>query len=132
MKNILLVDDDFSHRAVLAVALRAGVDWKLIPEADVQSAVAALRQNVRIDVIILYDETRGLNPRSFMTMTRALKPNVPVIVLSRHGNEDIHRKMMSLGAFEHMNEPVTVIELGRAIRSALFDAGQDECGHAGY
>jgi DNA-binding NtrC family response regulator len=105
--------------------LRGGVGWEVIPEVDAQSAVAALIENVRIDVIIINYEMPGLDPLSFMTMASKLKPNVPVIVLSRHGNEDIHQEMMSLGAFEHMSEPVTVIELGRVIRSALLNVEQN-------
>ncbi len=126
MKKILLVDHDLTHRAAFAVALRAGIGWKFIPETDVQSAVGTL-ENSKIDVLILSDETPGVDPLSFICVVHALKPNLPVIVLSRHSSADMHQKIMSHGAFEHLAGPVTVIELGRVVRSALLKAEQDSC-----
>lgn len=118
MKNILLIDDDIHHLVVLAFALdEAG--YSVIPKMDAESAVAVLRENVSIDLIIIDDQMPGLDVLSFMIMLRELMPKVPVIVLARHCNMDIYLKFMSLGAFEYLNKPVRACELTRIVKMAL-------------
>lgn len=122
MKNVLMIDKDVNHLAVLAVALiEAG--YKVIPEIDAESAVAVLREDVRIDLIIIDYQVPGLDALSFMTMLRELMPKVPVIVLAQHCNMDIYLKVMSLGAFEYLNKPVRSCELTRFVKVALEAAG---------
>ena len=123
MKNVLLIDDDRSHLAVLPVALSQG-GYQVIPRTDAESAVAGLGENVKIDLIILNYEMPGLDALSFMTMLRALMPDVPVIVLTRQGNVDIYLKLMSLGAFEYMSEPFRIAELRRVVQTAFVGPGQ--------
>jgi len=120
MKNVLLIDDDVSHLAGLAVALcEAG--YQVIPKIDTESAVAVLRENVKIDLIIIDYEMTGLDAFSFLTMLREFMPKVPVIVLTENCNVDIYLQVMSLGAFEYMSKPVRVAELRRAVEAALLD-----------
>ncbi len=122
MKNILLIDDDLDHLAVLAVALiEAG--YQVINEIDAESAVAVLRDDVTIDLIIIDDQIPGLDPLSFLTMIRKIMPKVPVIVLGRHCNVDNYLKIMSLGALEYLNKPVRACEVIRIVKVALEAAG---------
>jgi DNA-binding NtrC family response regulator len=122
MKNVLMIDKDVNHLAVLAVALiEAG--YKVIPEIDAGSAVAVLREDVRIDLIIIDYQVPGLDALSFMTMLRELMPKVPVIVLAQYCSVDIYLKVMSLGAFEYLNKPVRACELTRIVEVALETAG---------
>ena len=123
MKNVLLIDDDRSLLAVLPVALSQG-GYQVIPKTDAESAVAGLGENVKIDLIILNYEMPGLDALSFMTMLRALMPDVPVIVLTRQGNVDIYLKLMSLGAFEYMSEPFRIAELRRVVQTAFLGSDQ--------
>ncbi len=122
MKNILLIDDDLNHLAVLAVALiEAG--YQVIPKIDAESDIAVLRENFTIDLIIMDYEMPGLDALSFMTMLRELTPNVPVIALTEHGSVDGFIHAMSLGAFEYMNKPVQAGELIRIVNAALERPG---------
>jgi DNA-binding NtrC family response regulator len=122
MKNVLLIDDDLNHLAVLAVELiEAG--YQVIPEIDAESAVAALKDDVTIDLIIINDRMPGLDALSFMTMIRELMPKVPVIVLGRHCSVNDYLKIMSLGALEYLNKPVKVCELTRIVKVALEATG---------
>jgi DNA-binding NtrC family response regulator len=129
-KNILLIDDDLNHLAALAVAL-ADAGYQVIPKIDAGSAIAALREDIRIDLIVSDYEMPGLDTLSFMTMLKQLMPKVPVIVLSGQGNINTYLEVMSLGAFEYMNKPVRVNELRRIVDAALLDSGRmDHCRHA--
>jgi DNA-binding NtrC family response regulator len=131
MKNILLMDYDLNHLAVLSVELcEAG--YQVIPKTDPESAIAALAENVRIDLIIVDHEMPGLDSLSFMTMLTQLMPKVPVIVLTGHGSVDGYIHAMSLGAFEYMNKPFRVNDLRRVVEAALLDSDQDGSSrHAG-
>ncbi len=120
MKNILLIDDDLNHLAVLAVALVESGYW-VIPKMDAESATAIARENVSIDLIILNYDMPGLDVPSFMLMLGVSMPNVPVIVFTGCGNLDTYLKVMSLGAFEYMNEPVIAEELKRVVDTALHN-----------
>ncbi len=121
MKNVRLIDDDLSHVAVLPVALSQG-GYQVIPKIDAESAVAVLRENVRIDLIIFNYEMPGLDTLSFMTMLRESMPNVPVIVFTENCNVDIYLQVMSLGAFEYMSKPVRISELRRVVEAAFHDS----------
>jgi len=123
MKNVILIDDDRSHLAILPVALSQG-GCQVIPKTHAESAVAVLGENVKIDLIILNYEMLGLDALSFMTMLRVVMPNVPVIVLTRQGNVDIYLKVMSLGALEYMSEPFRIAELRRAVQTAFLGSDQ--------
>ncbi len=122
-KNVLLIDDDLDHLAVLAVGL-VGIGYNVIPEIEAGPALAALRRNERIDVIIVDLEMQGFDPWSFIAMHRHFMPNVPIIVLSRHANVAGYIKVMEHGAFEYMNKPVRVGELRRVIDAALSGSHQ--------
>jgi len=118
MKNILLIDDDLNHLVVLAFALdEAG--YNVILKMDAESALAVLRENVSLDLIIIDDQMPGLDALSFMIMLRELMPKVPVIVLARQCNMDTYLKVMSFGAFEYLNKPVRACELTRIVIMAL-------------
>jgi DNA-binding NtrC family response regulator len=118
MKHVLLIDDDLNHLAVLAGALiEAG--YQVIPEIDAESAVAVLREDVRIDLIIIDYQTPGLDALSFMSLLRESPPRAPVIVLSRQVSVNDYIKFMSLGAFEYLNKPVRACELTRIVKVAL-------------
>ncbi len=75
MKNVLMVDKDVNHLAVLAVALiEAG--YQVIPEIDAESAVAVLREDVRIDLIIINYQVPGLDALScFIISPIRTRPN---------------------------------------------------------
>jgi DNA-binding NtrC family response regulator len=123
MKNVLLIDDDLNHLAVLAVEL-LDAGYQVITEIDADSAAAVLRENVGIDLIIIDYQMPGLDALPFITMLRALRPKVPVIVLARDGNVDMYLKVMSLGVFEYMNKPVRVDQLRRVVEAAFLDSEQ--------
>ncbi len=118
MKNVFLLDDDINHMVVLTFALiKAG--YTVIPEIKAESALAFVRENDRIDLIIVDYEMPGLNGHAFLTMVRDILPHVPVIVLTRRSNVDVYLKVMSLGAFDYIIKPVDVSELKRVVRAAL-------------
>lgn len=118
MKNVLLIDDDLNHLEVLAVALtEAG--YRVIPESDAESAVAVLREDVGIGLIIFDYQMPGLDGLSFMSLLKELRPSVLVIVLSRQVSIDDYIKFMSLGAVEYLNKPVRACELTRIAKVAL-------------
>ncbi len=123
MKNVFLLDDDIYHMEVLAFALiEAG--YTVIPEIQAGSAPAFIRENDRIDLIIMNYEMQGLDGQAFLTMLRDVMPHVPVIVLTRRSNVDVYLKVMSLGAFDYIIKPVDVSELRRVVRAALQEPEQ--------
>ena len=124
-KNLLLVDDDLNHMAVLAVGL-IGAGYRVIPEIEAEVALAVLRGSERIDLIIVDFEMPGLDASAFMTTQRQFKPNVPVIVLAGRASVESYIKVMGHGAFEYINKPVSVGELKRVIDSALFQSEKNE------
>jgi DNA-binding NtrC family response regulator len=124
-KNLLLVDDDLNHVAVLAVGL-VGAGYKVIPEIEAESALAAVRGNARIDIIIVDFEMPGLDASAFMTTQRQFMPNVPVVVLAGRASLESYIKVMEHGAFEYINKPVSVGELKRVLDSALLRSEKNE------
>jgi CheY-like chemotaxis protein len=118
MKHVLLIEDDLDYLAVLAVAL-AESGYRVIPKVDCESALAILREDVRMDLIIIDYQMPGLDGLSFMSLLREFKPSMPVIILSKQVSVNDYIKFISLGAFEYLNKPVRVCELTRIAKVAL-------------
>lgn len=121
MKRILLVDDDINSLVTMSDVLsRSG--YAVLSVTDVESALSVLsvfREGAGIDLVIADYQIPGPGGPAFMTALRLMKPDLPVILLTRHGNVDVSVEATSISAFEYMNKPVRVGQLRRVVEAAF-------------
>jgi two-component system response regulator PilR (NtrC family) len=113
----LIVDDEPDIRELLEITLlRMGI--KTYSAADVASAKLLLEQQ-KFDLCLTdlrLPDGDGLELLDYMQQQQ---PNVPVAVISAHGNMDTAIKAMKKGAFDFISKPVDLVTLRQLISSAL-------------
>ncbi len=113
----LIIDDEPDICALLTITLsRMDIDSRAVN--DVASGIRALEKN-HFDVCLtdmrLPDGT-GLDVVEWLTKN---KPDVPVAVITAHGNMETAVKALKLGAFDFVSKPVNLSMLRKLINTAL-------------
>jgi DNA-binding NtrC family response regulator len=117
-KTILLVDDEPDVLNTLADMLsRPG--YAVIAKPDAESALAVIREETKIDLVITDLRMPGMSGSEFLAVLKKTLPAVPVIMLTGHGSVETYLKSMSSGVFEYVNKPIQGRELRRIVQTAL-------------
>jgi CheY-like chemotaxis protein len=73
MKTILLVDDDPNGSVTLCDIL-SDAGHHVIPRFDIESAITAVREEPRVDLVIMDNQVPRCDGPAFMSMVRQLIP----------------------------------------------------------
>ena len=118
MKTILLVDDDQDVLSYLEDTL-ATLGYHVIPKPDAASALTAIRDGAKIDLVVTDYRMPGMDGHEFFTALKQALPSVPVIILTGHGSVETYLKSLSLGLSDYVSKPVEPKELDRIVKAAL-------------
>jgi len=121
-ETILLVDDESDLRDAYAELLK-DLGYRVRSEPDGFSALAFVKQGTRIDLVITDYIMPNMNGLKFIKLLRALRPSVPVIMLTAFTTMENYSRARQLGAFEYVEKPVRMEELRRVVEAAL-EAGR--------
>lgn len=115
-KNILVVDDNDTNRAILRTQLS---QWKFNPllANSAHDALALLRSDPGVDLIITDMQMPGIDGVQFAAMVREENKNTPIILLSSIGNESVRNDDDLFS--QVLTKPVKQKALSNAIISAL-------------
>ena len=120
--RILLVDDEQYMRKVVRTML-LGMGVRNVVEAHDGPSGLQMIRNQAPDVVILDWEMPGLNGASFMRMVRSPEtfplPNVPVIMLTGHGEKARVVEAVCLGVNEFLLKPVSTKSLRDRLTAVL-------------
>ncbi len=116
--KVLLVDDEYYMRKVVRTLL-IGIGVRNIYEAaDAPAGLEAIR-TVQPDIVILDWEMPGLDGAGFVRMVRSPEtfpfPNVPIIMLTGHGERSRVVEAVEIGVNEFLLKPVS----SKALRDRL-------------
>ncbi|HSU38932.1 MAG TPA: response regulator, partial [Polyangiaceae bacterium] len=100
---VLLVDDDAAVRTVLAALLRQG-GIEAIEAASASEALTFLNDGVT-DVMVTDLRMPGMDGMELLARASKTWPDVPVIMLTAHGNVPLAVEAMRQGAFEFLLKP---------------------------
>ena len=115
--RVLVIDDDPGIRDYLeALASRQGYD--VVTVADGEEALATLGYS-RPDIITLDAVLPGMDGLETLRHLKQRLPEVPVIMLSGHGQARTIVEAMRLGASDFLRKPFEVEELELAFQKAL-------------
>ena len=113
----LIVDDEPDIRELLEITLtRMGIATR--SAADVKSAKALLLQQ-EFDLCLTDLNLPDGDGLQLLDYIQQYRPNLPVAMISAHGNMDTAIKAMKKGAFDFISKPVDLVSLRQLISSAL-------------
>ena len=114
--HILIVDDDPDIRKVLEILLKE--KYFVSQAADGPSAIACLRANPQIDLVILDVMMPGMSGYDVCTELRKLS-NVPILFLTARTAEDDRLTAYSSGGDDFLSKPFSPGELTAKVVSLL-------------
>ena len=115
--RLLLVDDEAEFRqATVPVLTRRG--YTVTEAADGMQAIAAVRQE-RPDVVLLDLKMPGLSGIETLQQMRAIAADLPVIILTGHGQYADALAGIKLDIVDFLQKPMDVEELAGKIRTLL-------------
>ena len=115
--RVLVIDDDPSIRDYLeALATRRG--YEVFAVGDAEEALASL-DKTRPDLVTLDVVLPGMDGLETLRLLKQQLPDVPVIMLSGHGQAPTIVEAMRRGASDFLRKPFEVEELELAFKKAL-------------
>ena len=115
--SILVADDEESLRLVLQTALEK-VGYT-VDTADNGREALRLTQERNYDVAILDIRMPELNGLQAFHKIHALKPDLPVILMTAFGSSEIAVEAMKRGAFDYIPKPFNLDEVKIIVTRAI-------------
>jgi DNA-binding NtrC family response regulator len=116
-QTVLLVDDDQSFRRVMQYQLHED-GYRVLPAADVASALQYFTTET-IDVVMTDVKMPGASGMELLARLKAMKPDLPVLMLTAHGTIGAAVEAMKCGAFDYLTKPFTREQLRIALGKTL-------------
>ena len=119
--SVLLVEDDDSIAIVITAALEAeGFDVVHCDSVAERDRLLAARSFDALVTDVMLTDGDGIES---LPSVRALRPDMPVIILSAQNTLDTAVRASDTGAFEYFPKPFDIDELARTVRQAVGSAG---------
>lgn len=118
VKTILVVDDETDIRNAYAEVL-GDLGCRVLSKPDGPSALACVKQGADIDLVItdfMMPDMDGLN---FIRSLRAMRPSVPIIMITGFLSLENYLQSQKLGVFEYVDKPIRIEEFRRVVAAAL-------------
>ncbi|HVY23047.1 MAG TPA: sigma-54 dependent transcriptional regulator [Steroidobacteraceae bacterium] len=120
----LVVDDEADIRELLTITLqRMNIDVSTAP--DLNSAIARLRNN-NFELCLTDMKLPDGDGLALVEWIQNHRPNIPVAVITAHGNVESAVRALKLGAFDFISKPLDLAALRKLISATLKLADQHE------
>jgi signal transduction histidine kinase len=120
---LLLLDDDPQDRALARVVLERELPRLRIEEITDAPSFAQACGRRGFDVVVLESRLQWADGLAILLVLREDWPEVPVVLFTRYGSEDLVVRAMRLGASDYLaKSPAGFLRLAVAVRSALEKA----------
>ncbi|MES2492079.1 MAG: sigma-54 dependent transcriptional regulator [Pseudomonadota bacterium] len=121
--SVLLVEDDESIAIVITAALEAeGLDVTRCDTVAERDRLLTARSYAALITDVMLTDGDGIES---LPAVRALRPDMPVIILSAQNTLDTAVRASDTGAFEYFPKPFDIDELARTVRQALGASTQN-------
>lgn len=117
MAKILIVDDDKGIRKALRDILELE-KYEIDEAADGLDCIVKIKQNT-FDVIIMDVKMPRMDGMEAIEKIQDIAPDIPVIMISGHGNIDTAVEAVKKGAFDFIQKPPDLNRLLITLRNAL-------------
>lgn len=119
MSKILVIEDEAAIRRVLVKILSEENDAYRLEEAeDGLKGLEAVKSN-DYDLVLCDIKMPKMDGVEVLEAARKIKPEIPFIMISGHGDLDTAVNTMRLGAFDYISKPPDLNRLLTTVRNAL-------------
>jgi len=116
-KRILLVEDDASQAAMLALVLKRR-GFRVDAEKSAPAAIARVEKEI-FDAVVTDLRLGSGDGLQVVAAVKASQPETGVIVITGHGSIDTAVAAMKAGAFDYLTKPVEPEELALALTKTI-------------
>ena len=117
MSNILIIDDEKAIRKTLSEIL-SYEGYKIEEAGDGEEGLRRFRDKT-FDVVLCDIKMPKIDGIEFLDKVREFNPDVPVIMISGHGNIDTAVEAVKKGAYDYIAKPPDLNRLLITIRNAM-------------
>lgn len=119
MSRILIIEDEAAIRRVLGKILSEESDTYKVEEAeDGQQGLEKIR-NDDYDLVLCDIKMPKMDGVEVLEAVKKIKPEIPFVMISGHGDIETAINTMRLGAFDYISKPPDLNRLLNTVRNAL-------------
>jgi len=119
MAKILIIEDEAAIRRVLVKILSEENKTYLVDDADDGLVGMEKIKDEDYDLVLCDIKMPKMDGIEVLEAIRKIKPEIPVVMLSGHGDLDTAVNTMKLGAFDYISKPPDLNRLLNTVRNAL-------------
>ena len=119
MSKILIIEDEEAIRRVLVKILtEESKDYQVFEAEDGLAGTEAIKKS-DFDLILCDIKMPKMDGVEVLEAAKKIKPEIPVVMISGHGDLDTAVNTMCLGAYDYISKPPDLNRLLNTIRNAL-------------
>ena len=119
MSKILIIEDEASIRRVLVKILTEENTQYQVFEAEDGLAGTEMIKNADFDLVLCDIKMPKMDGVEVLEAVKKIKPEIPMVMISGHGDLDTAVNTMRMGAFDYISKPPDLNRLLNTIRNAL-------------
>jgi excisionase family DNA binding protein len=115
--TILVVDDEEAVRDLLASALESR-QRQVIAAASGEEALEVLKRT-DVDLVLLDLSMPGMNGVDAFQRIHALKPTLPVVIVTGYPDSDLMARALEIGPFTMISKPVDLAQIQKTVEQIV-------------
>jgi DNA-binding NtrC family response regulator len=119
MSKILIIEDEAAIRRVLTKILSEENDTYIVEDAEDGLAGLEKIKNNDYDLVLCDIKMPKMDGVEVLEAVKKIKPEIPMVMISGHGDMETAIQTMRLGAFDYISKPPDLNRLLNTVRNAL-------------
>ena len=119
MSKILIIEDEAAIRRVLVKILSEENTSYVVEEAEDGAAGYEKIKNNDYDLVLCDIKMPKMDGVELLEAVKKIKPEIPMVMISGHGDMETAINTMRLGAFDYISKPPDLNRLLNTVRNAL-------------
>ena len=119
MPKILIIEDEASIRRVLTKILSEESETYQVEEAEDGAQGFEKIKNTDYDLVLCDIKMPKMDGEELLEAVKKIKPEIPIVMISGHGDMETAINTMRLGAFDYISKPPDLNRLLNTVRNAL-------------
>ncbi|UKM63519.1 sigma-54 dependent transcriptional regulator [Flavobacteriaceae bacterium GSB9] len=119
MPKILVIEDEAAIRRVLVKILSEENDAYKVEEAEDGLGGIEKIKNEDYDLVLCDIKMPKMDGVEVLESAKKIKPEIPIVMISGHGDLDTAVNTMRMGAFDYISKPPDLNRLLNTVRNAL-------------
>lgn len=119
MSKILIIEDEAAIRRVLSkIIVEESKSYEVIEAEDGLQGIDIIKEQ-ELDLVLCDIKMPKMDGVEVLQHAKKLKPELPFLMISGHGDLETAVQTMKLGAFDYISKPPDLNRLLNAVRNAL-------------